>query len=193
MNGFIHEMQQLLKHKVIPAEIANICFEFYFIKRDRFTVNDDVIFEFDREKYPIGFRMVGTERIDRNVMNVFEWKIQTSKSFVGRIGIIDDTKNASKYLKSGDQKWLWEHEDAITVGTSICGWTGGIFGSSHDPDLARFIAYGDIVTIYLNFETNTVKFESEDSGKTATKNLRDGMDIVRFVVEFDKNAIIKIL
>ena len=188
----MREMQKEMKDIIIPDEIGLICFGFYYIKSDRFVVNDDTIFEFDRDKYADGYHILGQMKVDRELMDEYEWKIETTASYLGRFGIIDDTNNASSKLKDG--RWIWQNPDVISVATENGFWSGSYFGTSNLRELGKFIGHkGDIVTIHVNYKENNVTFQSQNANKKAVKKLKEGMDVIRFVAEFRGNTTMKIL
>lgn len=169
-----------------------ICYEFYFVERDRFTINNDHTFEYKKAKrdHVDGYYILGERRLDREVIDEYKWRIETTESYVGRFGIIDDTDHASLKLTQGsDGGWLWERKDVIIVGTENKRWIGNHFGKWNDKDLTGFVVKdgGDIVDIHLNYTKNIVSFESLTSNKKVEKELKEGVNIVRFVAEFIYN------
>ena len=178
-------MQKEFGDKIIPEAIGTICFEFYYIKTDRFEINKDTIYRYDGSKFDYDndhIRIRGEEQVRRELIDEYKWKIQTSQSFVGRFGIIDDTKNVSDKMQDG--KWFSQNKDIICIGSKMDDWCGGIYGVINGGDLKGFGEQGDTITIHVDFVKNMVTFTSEMTEKVTTKNLRSGHDVVRFVAEF---------
>ena len=187
-------MQKEFKDKIIPDAVGTICLEFYYIKSDRFAVNDDTIFDYDENEHGILYHILGKMKVDREMMDEYEWKIETTQPYLGRLGIVDDTNNGSSKLKEGDP--LWRNSNVISIGTRKGYWSGSYFGDCAFQDLHSFIAEKDIITINVNYIENIVTFKSKASEKIVTKNLRKEMNVIRFVAEFGGfgyNTTIKIL
>ena len=71
----MHEIQNELDDQIIPDEIVLICFDFYFIDCDRFKINNDVTFVYNKEQssHIDGYHIFGERRIDREIMDEYTW------------------------------------------------------------------------------------------------------------------------
>ena len=175
-------MQKEFGDKIIPEEIGNVCFDFYFMERDRFHVNDDIIFEYDSKVYKNDYNIMGQHRVVRGKENEYEWKLEISGTYSGRLGIIDDTNLASHNIDHGQD--IGRNIDVVCVGGHGGRYIGYVYGKP-DTELKRFLhPDGDIITVAVSYINDTVTFKSQKNSKEIVRELREGINAVRFIALF---------
>eukprot|EP00483_Globobulimina_turgida_P005031 UN05041 len=166
----------------IPELISCIIL-FYYDHPECFEINNSTIFNYISAKHFYCFHIFGTRRIERKYINQYKWKIKTSESYEGTLGIMDDTKNQTKSVH--DKHSLWNRWKPYTAfaGTVRGGWSGDMFGRNRKV-MSCFIEAGDTITIHLNYTTDKISFASLKSdktkgNKTIVENLKEDIECVR--------------
>ena len=164
----------------------------YYDADELFEINDKKIFNYIKKLYGDEYHIYGKQRIDRNKVSMYKWIIETSESFEGRYGIIDDTEDYKSKIKQNETDICYNKHTA-NVGSKKCGHDGGCF-SKRNRKLCSFIERGDIVTIIVDFNENTISFNSKLTEETVTEKLKDGIIAIRFIAEFNYvDSVIQIL
>ena len=78
---------------------------------------------------------------------------------------------------------MYNHKQCVNAGSAAYGDNGCYWGRS-GQELDSFIQPSDTITIVLNYQQNTISFHSLKRKQIITKDLKDGVDVVQFVVEF---------
>ena len=161
--------------KIIPDDIVFICLKFYFMKKDCFAINNAKSFNYIPDEHGYCYHIFGTELIERGVYNKYKWIIETSNSFGGRFGIIDN-----KYIdKIKDGSYIWmTHSNNCSAYIGSYNWSGAIFGN----DDYR-VGKGDKVTIQLDYTNNTLTFTLQSTNETASATIREQIQAVKFFAE----------
>eukprot|EP01083_Nonionella_stella_P277610 943704_1 len=117
-------------------------------------------------------------------MNQYEWIIETTESFTGRLGIIDETNDASEQLTNGTS--IYCNANIAIVGTYNDKvnnrYHGTLFGKDHS-DLKGFVQPGDTTTIRLDYANNTVTFISKIKNAQICKPISHTIESVRFIAD----------
>eukprot|EP01084_Bolivina_argentea_P267509 454096_1 len=183
--GYIRQCQSLFpsenSYYNIP-QLIDFTILLYCNNYDVFHVNNDKIFNYIHKEHHNAYHLFGIKRIERQFVNEYEWVIETSKSYTGRLAIIDDTNNASAKIKN--KKSVYCHKDVVSIGSSSSAFNIGttIFGSIDDT-LHSFIGKGDVITICVNYIKNEISFKSNARNKKIIKQLRNGVDAIKFFAE----------
>ena len=160
------------------------------MEKDCFDVNNDIVFNYNHQQHGNAYHVFGKQKIKRDSMLEYKWIIQTSDSFEGRLGIIDDTNNASNQQKNGSS--IHGHKAVAVVGTHYGGYHGTLFGSDI-IEMRQFIMKSDLITIHLSYANNTITFKSKNRNKAIIKTLRDGVECIRFIADiYSKKSTIKL-
>ena len=159
----------------------------YFDEPECFEINNDQIFEYNGTEYEDFFRIYGKKKLERKYINTFKWKIETNETFEGRMGIMTGHQKVASYS-------IHCTNNVIECGSQEYGDSGSKWGA-HDSDLSSFIPPNDILIISLDFTSNIISFESTKRELKIKRTLKDGVEIVRLVIEFRcaHNSIVKIL
>lgn len=187
-------MQKQFKDQIIPDEISNICYGFYFVNKDKFDGINTDSFNYNYLKHYNDYVMFGKNIINRDLHNRYEWKIECNK-YCGRMGIIDETNNASQtILKLNRVTDIGRHPNIIACGSNGGRYMGYTFGK-RDSSLDNFISGDkDTVTITVDFRANEVIFQSEYGNKEEVKLLSTDINKVRFIASFGyHNSSVKIV
>ena len=195
VHGYIRQCQRLLPsdnayynlhgHQLIISAIL-----LFFDEPECFEINNDTSFTFKHKQHKNYYHIIGKKTIKRGNTHKYSWKIETSESYKGRYGLIDVTPNIIHQPISNKCN-MYRHKDVITVGSEEGGHYGSVFG---EPIFKSFIAKSDIVTITLDYTTNTVIFESHKNNKTETIKLKENVNETKFIAECNYvDSIIKIL
>lgn len=196
--GYIQKMQLLLfpysnetHYFNMDQLIKNLCLLYFHQFKDRWVINDNKTFDYSHQVYGSWYHIFGELNIERGIINEYVWKIQTEGNFSGRIGIIDDTNKANKEgvvsIENGDS--MIHHPNVICAGNHCPGasWFGTVYGKTDETNLYNFFATQDIVTITVNFDDNTLRFNSKEDGTEHTEKLKDTTNCIKLITEFSSH------
>ena len=121
------------------------------------------------------------QKLIQRVTNIYEWRIKTSRYYIGRFGIVDDTNRGRTFkMENGYMKTKMQFVLALNIKV------GTEYGTDV-LDLKKFVHHNDIISIKVNYNNNTITFTSSTSSKTTVKQLKTSTNSVRFVAEFYDN------
>ena len=185
--GYVNKMQSLLlrngndnPYYNINQLIKDLCLLFYRQFNDYFTINNKTTFNYINKEHKNWYHIFGEQIIQRGNLNEYKWKIKTDERFKGRMGIIDVTKDGDiKSVKNGIA--MYQTDNVICCGTQMY---GNVYGDPDTRDLYSFYESDDIFTITVNYQQNSIKFNSKKKGSTVITGLLSSTNCVRFIAEF---------
>ena len=192
-HGYIRECQKLFidednPYYIIP-QLIYIMVLLFFDDPEYFTINEKSKFEYIHKEHGNYYHIYGNKRIKRNYTKQYEWKVKVGPVFKGRFGILNDIP--STYENIMDDSCYWRNIEIINIGARE-GYH--IFGRTGDRELASFIASADTIIINIDFEEDTISFESTarqaddydikpNKPTKVVRDLKKGTDTVRFCAE----------
>eukprot|EP01083_Nonionella_stella_P300918 1029829_1 len=150
---------------------------------DSFRNNKSLVFNYNKETHGHSYHVFGSNKIKRAHMNQYEWIIETTESFAGRLGIIDETNDASEQLTNGTSIHI--NANIAIVGTRNDKgntYAGTLFGTN-PSELSGFVQAGDTTTIRLDYANNTVTFISKIKNAQICKPISHTIESVRFIAD----------
>eukprot|EP01084_Bolivina_argentea_P021819 40559_1 len=182
--GFIRREQILLPSNnpyfTIP-ELVHFMIIFYYYDPECFAINDSKIFNYENKEFESGYVTFGKLKVERKLMKEFKWIIEIDEHYQGVFGIFDDTNNESNNFTKKSP--LQYNVNCMCVGADNGGW-GGYKFNVRDEELSAFAMTEDIITIHLNYATDTVSFHSKYKNQTIHRKLKDGVESIKFVAQF---------
>ena len=197
VHGYIRDCEKLFPsdnpYYHIP-KLINFLVLLFYNDIECFAVdgNNSQIFNYIFSKHKNYYHIFGVNRICRKSVLEYKWIIETSKTFQGRFGIINDIPVAYKQIPT--QECYWKNQHIINVGSNKLRHCGHNFGNIHDKDLHDFFQEEEIVVITINFTKNTITFKAKTQGKEVLRYLKPGIDAVKFCAEIKAtNSFIRFL
>ena len=193
VNGYLRRCQKLLPsnepyfdlhgHDIIISYIL-----LFYGETDVFEINNEPSFKYSLIQYNRLFHIFGKNIIDRQYFDKYQWKVEISCGFDGRLGIIREIQ--TNKVENGRQIWHTNYDDTATAAS--LGWAGRIFGSS-DPDeyTSSFIDASnedDIIIIDLDYNINQVTFTSQKTNKTRVGSVLKHIKSVKFIAEINRDS-----
>ena len=185
--GYIRKCQKLFPSKdpyYNLSQLIVVLILLYFDAPDCFEINNSDTFEYSKSKHGLFFHVFGTMKVSRDTHRTYQWKVQISDEFRSRYGLIDITNGTPKVY---DKKNMADSDTAknmVFIGTKKGPYKGGAFGVSKGP-LRCFIQPADTVTVTLDFMINQISFTSQKTNKTVTETLRQDVNAMKFIAEFN--------
>ena len=184
--GYIRECQHLFPNHDDPYydlygnTIINSAILLFYDEPDLFGINGKSSFKYT--KCDGILHIFGNKVIERKNVRKYKWKIKTNEAFSGTFGVIDS--ECVDKVKNERHHYLWvrHKKDVALVGSENMFWVGSIFATTCT---SAFVAKDDITTIELDYDNDIISFSSEKTKITKTGTLKQGLNGVKFVAEFE--------
>eukprot|EP01084_Bolivina_argentea_P016231 30381_1 len=172
--------------------IKDLCLLYFVHQKDYFTINNERTFNYIYDKHKDWYHIFGEYAVQRGMIDTYTWKIETSGTYSGRLGIVDDTNINDGSCTITNGKGMYTNKHVICAGNHCGGtrWYGNVYGKTNTKELYDFFEQQDTVTITVNFKDNTVTFNSKENQKRVVKQLKDTTNCVKFVGEFTSHNLL---